>query len=704
MLKLFFIFYFFLANAIAQSTDSTFFDDFNTNSNNWQIDEPNNSISQREIKNGKYYFSHARQSDSFSSLIQANIDYNEDFCIETKIRQTAGFENFDYGFIWAYHGMDDYNFFGINTNLRFTILKFLDTPKNEKIVYPYSNKILAGNQWNVLKIERLQNILNFYINNSLVHSIANAHSHICSGNQVGFLVHNYKKIEIDFLKIKGKFKKINVIKNPNNGHSLENLGLNINSEYHELGPVISPDGNKLYFFKKNHPQNMGGRNQTDDIWYSERNAENVWTKAKNIGYPLNNKESNFVISVSEDNNSLMITNKYNANGSFKDIGISIASKDSLGKWQVPEDVHIADYFNANKYVSSSVSSDKKYLISSIESYNSNGNMDLYVSFKIDSFHYSKPINLGKIVNTYSNEISPFLAADNKTLYFSSYGHVGYGSADIFVTRRLDDTWQHWSLPENLGHEINSSGWEAYFTLPASGEYAYLVSNKASFGLSDVYRIQMAESAKPTSVLLVKGKVLNKKNNLPIDAKILIFDLQTDSLVGEAKADAKDGSYSIVLQIGRKYGFGAKKNGYYAINENVDVSNLKDYKEMEKNLFLIPIEIGQAFRMNNVFFEYDKSTLNVESKSELLHLYKLLISYPNMKIEIAGHTDGIGSEGYNLVLSQDRVNSVKNALIALGIDTNRLFAQGYGKSKPIAPNTTEEQKARNRRVEFIIKSL
>ncbi len=688
----------------SQQADSTFWDDFNDNQRQWPVDMSNSSDYKREILQGKYNISYLKQSDSFASFLQINVDYNQDFMIESKMRQVAGFDNYDYGLLWAYHGLDDFNFFGINANLHFSIYKFLDIKKSEKITYPFSDKILTSKQWNVLKIERKQNMLRFFINESLVHSIAAASNHICSGNQIGFYIQNYKKIEIDYLKVKGKFKKLNLVKNPNNGHNLENLGQNINSEYHELGPVISPDGNKLYFFKKNHPQNIGGRNQTDDIWFSERTTENTWTKAKNVGYPLNNRESNFVISVGVDNHSLMITNKYNPDGSFKDIGISVATKDSLGKWKVPHDVQINDYYNKNKYVSSSVSSDKKYLISSIESENSNGNMDLYVSQKLDDFTYSKPINLGNVVNTYSNEISPFLAADNKTLYFSSYGHVGFGSADVYITRRLDDSWQHWTEPENLGPEINSPGWEAYFTLPASGEYAYLVSNKASFGLSDIYRIKMVENSKPTPVLLVKGKVLNKKNNFPLASTISIFDLETGTLVGMATSDAKDGNYAIVLQTGKKYGFGAEKNGFYPINENVDVSQLKEYTEIEKNLYLVPLEVGQYIRMNNIFFEYNKSVISKESKSEILNLSKLLKSYSNMTIEIGGHTDDTGSEAFNITLSQARVNAVKTALIALGIENSRLIAKGYGKSKPLVPNITEQQKAQNRRVEFMIKSL
>lgn len=701
----FFIFYFLSFFTIfSQSLDSTFVEEFNDNIRNWTLDDKNNVDIFREIKNGKYCIHQLKQSDFFISTIDTKLDFTNDFSIETKIKHISGFENFDFGLVWAHHGLDDYNFFGINTNLRFSIYRNLEIKKAEKISYPYSNQILTGNQWNILKIERKHSVLNFYINEKLVHTILKAQKHISSGFGIGFMTNNYKKIEIDYLKVKGKFKKLNIIKNPNNGHNLENLTDKINSEYHELGPVISPDGNKLYFFRKNHPQNMGGRNQTDDIWFSDRTLENTWTKAKNVGFPLNNRESNFVISVSIDNNSLMITNKYKSDGSFKDIGISLAIKDSLGKWKVPEDVHINDYLNLNKYVSSSVSADKKYLISSIESNDSHGNMDLYVSYKIDDFHYSKPMNLGNVVNTFSNEISPFLAADNKTLYFSSYGHIGFGSADVFVTRRLDETWQNWSVPENLGSEVNSNAWEAYFTLPASGDYAYMVSNKSSLGLSDIYRIKMNEEAKPQATFLVKGKVINKKNLTPLAAKISVFDLETDSIVSEVISDYNNGNFAIILQKGKKYGFGALKDNFYAINENLDLSTISNYSEIEKNLYLVPIEIGQSVRMNNLFFAYDKSELNSDSKSDIIKLVKLLYSYPKMIIEIGGHTDNVGSDAYNNALSQARVNAVKIKLMELGINSKRLIAKGFGKSKPMASNASEIGKATNRRVEFTIISF
>jgi len=287
------------------------------------------------------------------------------------------------------------------------------------------------------------------------------------------------------------------------------------------------------------------------------------------------------------------------------------------------------------------------------------------------------------------------------LYFSSNREGGLGDNDIWKTTRLDDTWQNWSAPQNLGATINSDAWDAYFSLDAKGEYAYMTSSKNSLGGSDIVKIKLAVENKPQPVVLIKGRVLNKSTNAPIQASIRYEDLSTGKNEGIAISDPVAGKYQIALPYGKNYGFNASADGFMPVSENIDLSKVSEYKEMIRDLYLLPIEKGQVVRINNVFFEFAKAELKLESFPELNRLVELMQKNPNMKIELGGHTDNVGSEESNLKLSSDRTLSIQTYLVSKGIVADRIKAKGYGKSSPVVDNDTEEHRALNRRVEFTI---
>jgi outer membrane protein OmpA-like peptidoglycan-associated protein len=481
-----------------------------------------------------------------------------------------------------------------------------------------------------------------------------------------------------------------------------NLGKNINSEYSEYVPVISPDGKTLYMFVLDDPKNIGD----GDIWYSTSSDEISWTPRKNIGYPLNNEASNFVISVSPDNNSLFLSRKYKVKG--KEIvdngkGFSISKRTKSG-WGTPIDVVVTDFKNKNKYGEFCMSADQKTLIHAIESTETFGDQDLYVSFKQNDGTWSTPKNLGKSINTSKAENSPFLASDGITLYFSTNGRPGYGLNDIFMSRRLDDTWTNWSEPENLGPSINTKDFDAYFTIPASGDYAYLVSGENSLGKADIWKLKLPEVVKPHPVVLIYGKVLNSATNEGIETNITYRLLETNEEVGTASSDPKDGSYKIILPAGTVYSFMATKENIYTVSQNIDLKDIKQYTEIERNLYLTPIQAGSTVRMNNLFFVTGKSEINKWSYPELQRLIDLMKSHKKMEVEIAGHTDNVGSDKINNALSLERANSVRDYLISNGIEGERLIAKGYGKTKPLEKNDTEEGRQKNRRVDFTILKL
>jgi OmpA-OmpF porin, OOP family len=288
-----------------------------------------------------------------------------------------------------------------------------------------------------------------------------------------------------------------------------------------------------------------------------------------------------------------------------------------------------------------------------------------------------------------------------TLYFSTNGRPGYGSNDIFLSRRLDDSWKSWSEPQNLGPEINSDDWDAYFSLPASGEYAYLCSWQNALGQSDIFRIKLPDAVKPLPVFLVSGQTFNAKTKEPIEAVIRYEELPEGKDVGSAASAPTTGAYAISLSRGKQYGFRAERTGFFPVSDNLDARKLDKYSEVKKDLYLVPIEIGEVIRINNVFFDFAKADLREESFSDLNRVASFLHANPSVEIELAGHTDNVGSDEANVKLSQDRIASVKAYLVSQKIGSSRLGSKGFGEAQPIASNDTEEDRQLNRRVEFKI---
>jgi outer membrane protein OmpA-like peptidoglycan-associated protein len=480
--------------------------------------------------------------------------------------------------------------------------------------------------------------------------------------------------------------------------SPENLGENINSKLSELSPIISPDG-KTLFITRYTPEN----NNANNIWVSYLQSDGKWSVAKNIGVPLNVQgSSTSVESITPDGNTILLSNLYKYfDGSVTGGGCSISSR-QRGGWSFPKQQIIEKYENNNKFVNYYLSNSGKFLLMAIEKKKGFGEKDLYVSFKTGENGWSAPKNLGNVINTSEAEFSPFLAADDKTLFFASRGIAGgYGDADIWMTKRVDETWTNWSKPINLGNKINSPEFDAYFSIDAAGEYAYFSSSKNSYGLSDIFRIKMPTAAKPDPVVLVYGKVIDQKTNQPIKAKIVYEKLPSGEEAGTAITSPEDLVYKIVLPLGKNYGFMASADNYYSVTQHLDLVKLDAYYEMEVNLYLAPIQKDEAIRLNNIFFEFGKSVLKEESFPELLRLVKLLEVNASISIEIRGHTDDVGKEEDNLFLSQQRAEAVVEYLKKNKINASRLLAKGFGESKPVADNTSEEGKQLNRRVEFVI---
>jgi outer membrane protein OmpA-like peptidoglycan-associated protein len=480
----------------------------------------------------------------------------------------------------------------------------------------------------------------------------------------------------------------------------ENLGRNINTESSDLPDAISPDGRTLYVSRDKYADNVGGVDGGRDIWYSTLQADGTWSKTQNMGSPLNNKSHNFADAVTPDGNTLLVNGVYNDDGSLHGEGLSFTHRTMSG-WSMPEEVRIKNYYNKAGFSNAGLAPDGKTILLAVQRDDTQGGVDIYASFLQSDGSWSEPLDLGPDVNTFANDYGPFMAADGVSLYYATSGLSGYGRDDIFVTRRLDNTWTHWSEPENLGPTINTPATDAFYILSASGDYAYFASKELSYGDDDVFRIALPKAAKPKPVVLVSGIVYNSKTHQPIESSIKYETITGEAQSGIARSNPANGDYKIILPAGGNYGFRAEAPGFYPTSENLDTRGVNEYKEMKKDLYLTPIEVGSTIRLNNIFFESAKAELKTESAPELDRVVKFMNDNPNISIEVSGHTDNVGNDASNIALSQNRANSVVKYLTDKGVSAGRIKAKGYGKSKPIAANDTDENRQLNRRVEFTI---
>ena len=509
-------------------------------------------------------------------------------------------------------------------------------------------------------------------------------------------------------------KGINLIENAKTGAEKENLGDSINSTAGELLPLISADGKTLLFCRNNHPENSGSNDE--DIWSSTWNEKGYWEKAVNVGKPLNNEGNNSVFGLSPDGNSIFVMSEYYPNGLYKGGGISISGMSKDG-WYVPSKINMEDYYNNSHFANYCLSPGQNVMLMALNRKETQGGSDLWVSFRKDEFNWTKPLNIGNVINSTEHEASPFLAADNKTLYFASNGHKGYGSFDLFVTKRLDNTWTNWSEPKNLGPEINTKQLDAFYTIPASGDYAYMVSEENSFGGTDIFRIKLPESAKPEAVILVYGKI-SYTDGTPIAANI-IYTETGSSNEGIASSNPTTGKYKIVVPIGKKYEITFSGKTIQEKTVEVDVTKYTEYAEIERNyiverkIILASLEDspettetnptenlgGDIYHPSAIYFDYNVSTLSAKAKSELNKVSAEMEKIQNLKLNLQGHTDSKGDNEYNIALGKRRTLSAKKYLESKGISADRIKILSFGEEKPAKSNKESKGRALNRRVEM-----
>lgn len=480
----------------------------------------------------------------------------------------------------------------------------------------------------------------------------------------------------------------------------ENLGKTINSKGQEVAPVISPDGKFLFFTRSKFPGNIGSPNR-QDVWVASLDNANNWNEAVNVKAPINNEGDNAITGISPDGKTVYLINVYRPDGSMVN-GLSKSIRTREG-WSFPRECKIRNHYNDHEknFTEFAVSPNGRVLILSVQRRDTEGNKDLYVSFLQSDDTWSEPRHMGNVINTPDYEGSPFVASDDKTLYFTSAGFSGFGNGDIFVARRLDDTWTNWSEPENLGPNINTPQWDGYFNIPASADYAYLSSMENSLGEEDIFRVKLFPSIKPEPVAIVSGNVIDSETNQLLSADITADIKKSNEEFSKASFEPETGEYKMILPLKELYRITANHPGYFPVTEEIDLTRESNFRIIRKNVYLLPIKEGQKIRLNQIMFSQSSAEVVPSSFPEMDRIVHMMTEHPTMVILLEGHTDNVGDWQKNVKLSEDRVQAVKKYLSSKGIEVDRIQTKAWGPANPIASNITEETRQWNRRVEFTI---
>jgi len=470
----------------------------------------------------------------------------------------------------------------------------------------------------------------------------------------------------------------------------KNLGPGVNTNALEYYPSFTIDGKKMIFNR---------RVDNDEDFYESELIEGEWSNAIPVPGKINTTLNEGAQNISQDGEWLIFTGcNYPEGLGSCDLYISYKTKNN--SWT--EAVNLGDRINTDQWESApSLSSDKKDLYFSSNRNGGYGGKDIWVSHKSINGKWSNPENLGPTINTSSDETCPFIHADNSTLYFNSNGHPGYGSSDLFLSKKINDST--WNEPENLGYPINTIDEEGSLVVASDGKTSYYASDRgdSKAGL-DIYSFELREDIRAAKTLWVKGRVLDKKTNAGLPSTVELTDIINRKKITSIQTD-EDGNYLVTLPEGKDYAFNVNRKGYLFYSDNFSLTKNNTDTSFTINIPLQPIEAGASVILKNIFFGNNDYTLKDVSIPELDKVVILLNENRKLTLQIGGHTDNIGKKEANISLSFSRAKSVLNYLVAKGINPIRLVAKGFGDSKPLGMNDTEEGKSLNRRTEINILS-
>lgn len=477
-----------------------------------------------------------------------------------------------------------------------------------------------------------------------------------------------------------------------------NLGKAINTDKDEYLPFLTADDAYLLFTSR-RPQSIGGynammQNYSEDFFYS-RWEDSAWTKAENLGTPINTRDNEGAASITQDGRTIFFT-ACNRQDGYGGCDIYVAFREG-NRWSRPQ--NLGPNVNGEGWdAHPCLSGDGKTLYFASRRQNGQGGSDIWASKFVDG-EWMPAVNLGASINSKGNEDSPFLHADDISLYFSSDYHPGFGGQDIFVSFLEDGNW---SKPRNLGYPLNTSAFESHLFVNSTGRKGFINSDReGGLGGSDLYQFDLDRKIRPKIATFLRGIVRDSLNSKPLQAQIRLVDLATGDTVREAFTESSKGSFLLSLPLEKEYAAFVEAKGYLFTTKHFYLKDQEETPFFDLIIEMQRLEKDVQVTLRNIFFEFGSYELAPTSEPELKFLYDFLQRNPQIRIEIQGHTDDVGTETANLELSQNRADAVRTYLINKGLPESRIEARGYGESMPVSGNITDEDRARNRRTEFKI---
>lgn len=477
----------------------------------------------------------------------------------------------------------------------------------------------------------------------------------------------------------------------------ELLGPGVNTASDEYFPMLTADGQTLIFTRRD--------GEDENFYQSQRKtgATEDWEKAEpieGVNTPMNEGAQ----AISPDGSWLVFTACDRRNdGSQGSCDLYWSQKKAEG-WTPP--VPFSQVINSPAWESQpTISADGKTIIFSSNRSGAKGGRDLWETHRLPGGKWSAPANLGDTLNTPESEAFPFLHPDGQTLYFTSDGHPGMGGDDIYFSRKQADG--SWGKPQNLGFPINTKGNEGNLVTSLDGQTAYFsASRPGGAGGIDIYRFELPVFARPQPVTYARARVTDAATGYPLVARVSFTDLVTGKNYVTANTQ-KDGAFLVCLPAGHNYALNVSRKGYLFHSEHFRLDTSAHFSApftLDIALQALPDSAagpvaGKTVVLKNVFFDSGKSELQPESRTELDALAALLRENATLRLQINGHTDQVGDDKANLLLSEQRAQAVLQYLVEKGIAPERLRAKGFGESRPVDGNDTPEGRARNRRTEI-----
>lgn len=489
------------------------------------------------------------------------------------------------------------------------------------------------------------------------------------------------------------------IKNPMHFNPI-NMGPNINSEHDEYLAALTADEQEIIFTVR-QPRNENTICvfcQTEEDFYVSKQVNNSWQPREAMGAPIKSGYNEGAQCVSPDGRYLFYT-LCNTDYGMGSCDLYWAKR--IGdRWSRPR--NFGEPVNSKHWESQpTIAPDGRTIIFASNRPGGFGGVDLWKTIMTEEGVFSVPENLGSVINTKGDDTAPFIHSDGKTLYFCSDGRPGMGGKDIYYATLLSDN--SWSEPVNMGYPLNTPADEINISINAAGNTGYIASDKeGGFGGLDLYSFTLDEKLRPTPVTYLKGRVIDAFTKRPVEAQIEMIDLNQDKLLTSTTSDPETGEFLACILTGTNVLLNVSNPLYPFYSENFQIN--QEASEMEPYIKDIPLHkagVGKTFILKNIFFDFDKSDLQPASYVELNLLVDYLKQNHDIAIEIGGHTDDQGSDDYNNRLSLARAKAVYDYLLSKGIEASQVSYKGYGKSQPIADNSTEEGRAANRRTEFKI---